>query len=67
MGIRRRRRKRRESPRPGQAIDRTERFLMRKTATYLLRHLKAFPQVQLEEDFFELLTFGIKASTRSSS
>jgi transitional endoplasmic reticulum ATPase len=59
MALRRRRRKRRESPRPSQGIDRTDRFLMRKTATYLLRHLKAFPQIQLEEDFFDLLAFGI--------
>jgi transitional endoplasmic reticulum ATPase len=59
MALRRRRRKRREGPRTSQPIDRTDRFLMRKTATYLLRHLKAFPQIELEEDFFDLLAFGI--------
>ena len=43
-------------------MDRTDRFLIQKTSTYLYRHLKAFPYLELDEDFFDLLAFGMNES-----
>ena len=62
MPLKRRRRRRRRNVRAKQPIDRTDRFLIQKTSTYLYRHLKAFPYMELDEEFFDLLAFGMTES-----
>ena len=62
MPSRRRRKKKKSFLKLEQLIDRNESFLMRMTSTYLYRHLRAYPRIELEEEFFELLCMGLKES-----
>ncbi len=62
MPLKRNRRKRRNIVRAEQPSDLTDMFVIKKTATYLYRHLAAFPCTELDEEFFDLLSFGMNES-----
>ena len=43
-------------------LDQSEFLLMRTTSLYLYRHLKNYPGLGLDDDFFELYSFGLNAN-----
>lgn len=55
------RHKRKAARRHRMRLDETDFFLMRTTYGYLQRHLKVFPHLGLDEDFFDLFTTGSSA------
>ena len=44
--------------------DRSDRYTIINTLTYMHRHISSFPYMELDEDFFGLFSFGVNNSTQ---
>jgi len=56
------RRRRKKNVSTMKIVDRSDRFAIRKALTYVHRHLSSFPYMELSEEFFSLLSFGLNES-----
>ena len=54
--------RRRRTVKAHKVLDQSEFLLMRTTSLYLYRHLKNYPGLGLDDDFFELYSFGLNAN-----